>query len=173
MGRGLGGHASASPGHGPGTLCPAALGVGGRTPAAAALWSLISRRRTDGPSESPNQHSRLKYRVHSHVISHAPPARLREPAPGAWSHPGISPGREILASWPSLGTVTHLPVEQGKHERLSARIGPKDREENDRRGTCWRGQGAKARDTGSSKCGQTEGQSQGASPQEVPTFASE
>lgn len=79
--------------------------------------------------------------VHSHVISHSSTSHLGEPAPRAWSHPGISPGREILANWPSLGTVTQLPVEHDKYERLSTRVGPQDRGEKDRRGHAGEGKG--------------------------------
>lgn len=57
---GLASHASTFSGPDPKISCPAALGVGGRTPATALLWSLIAVG-TDGPSESPNQHSCLKY----------------------------------------------------------------------------------------------------------------
>lgn len=45
-----------------------------------------------------------------------PTALLGDPAPRAGGHLGLSPGKETLASWPSLGTGTCLTVDQDKRE---------------------------------------------------------
>lgn len=74
-------------------------------------------------------------------LVHPPTAPLRDAAPRTRSHPGISPGRQTLANWSSLGTVTHLSVEQDKHERVFARVVPHDREEKETWGLAAEGKG--------------------------------
>lgn len=101
--------------------------------------------------------------VFPHVISHAsspapvrprgsrlllvhPPAShcpARGPSLRGRSHLGSSPGKETLTNWPTLGTGTCLPVEQDKHERVFARVGPQDTGEKERGGLT--GEGKKPR----------------------------
>lgn len=73
----------------------------------------------------------------------------------------------------SLGTGTHLPFEQDKHERVFARVGPQDRGEKERGGLAGEGKGPRQGAWEAVIVDRQKARTEDSSPQEVPIFASE